>query len=157
MSYRIGNTLIDPGDEWEGFQCIDHVLLTHAHFDHIYGINRVIELNPKVKIYTNDYSKTMLLDSKKNLSLYYEKPFIIGNTSSLSIVKNNEKIELDTHSFAKAVFTLGHNPSCITWMIGDYLFTGNSYISGIKTVTNLPGGNKRLADTSLQLIFFNAE
>ena len=36
--------------------------------------------------------------------------------------------------------------------MGEYLFTGDSYISGIKVVTNLPGGNKELAAQSLEKI-----
>lgn len=152
VSYRIGNTLIDPGDEWEGFQDVNIVLLTHAHFDHIYGINRVIELNPEVRIYTNDYGKEMLMDSKKNLSRYHQLPFVIKKDAIIRIVENNESIELENHILAKAIFTPGHNPSCITWIIGDCLFTGDSYIPGIKTVTNLPGGNKIQALCSEKLI-----
>lgn len=46
MSYRVNDALIDARDQWDGFYNISVVLLTHAHFDHIYGPNRVIELNP---------------------------------------------------------------------------------------------------------------
>ena len=44
--------------------------------------------------------------------------------------------------------TPGHNPGCITWAIGDAVFTGDAYIPGIKTVTNLPGADKALAAQS---------
>ena len=76
-SYRIGSILIDPGDEWEGFENVDAVLLTHAHFDHIYGLNRVVELNPGVKIFTNTAGQEALLNDRLNMSRYHETPFVL--------------------------------------------------------------------------------
>ena len=52
----------------------------------------------------------------------------------------------------KVIATPGHNPSCLTFQIGDYLFTGDSYIPDVKVVTNLPGGNKKQAQESLSMI-----
>lgn len=153
VSYRVGNKILfDPGNEWEGFYDIDVVLLTHAHFDHIYGLNRVIELNPDVKICTNEYGREMLLNARKNLSFYHESPFVISNSSCIKTVEDGEEISFGNEMTAKAIFTPGHNPSCITWLIGDAIFSGDSYIPGIKTVTNLPAGNKKHAEESLNLI-----
>lgn len=152
MSYRIGNCLIDPGDEWEGFHDLSTVLLTHGHFDHIYGLNRVIELNQDVRIYTNDDGREMLCNAKKNLSLYNETPFVISDNFHIIIIDHDAEIDLGIGLKAKAIFTTGHNPSCITWVIGDAVFTGDSFISRIKTVTNLPGGNKKEAEQSIKLI-----
>lgn len=152
LSYRFGLVLFDPGDEWEGFHDVSIVFLTHAHFDHIYGLNRVIELNPNVRIYTNESGREMLLNSRKNLSLYHESLFVISATSHIVTVEDDEEIEIGDGLTAKAIFTPGHNPSCITWLIGDSLFTGDSYIPRLKTVTNLPGGNKKYAEQSIELI-----
>jgi len=48
--------------------------------------------------------------------------------------------------------TPGHNPSCLTFRIGDALFTGDAFIPGIPTVTRLPGGNRRQAKESVSRI-----
>lgn len=53
---------------------------------------------------------------------------------------------------AKVYETPGHNGSCLTYEVNEFLFTGDSYIPGIKVVTNLPGGNKELAAQSLKRI-----
>ena len=151
-SYTVLNTVIDPGDEWAGFYYVGTVLLTHAHFDHIYGLNRVIELNPNVRIYTNESGREMLLNARKNLSFYHETPFVISDPSHIVTVKDGDEIVVGKGLIAKAIFTPGHNPSCITWQIDNCLFTGDSYIPGLKTVTNLPGGNKGQAEESLALI-----
>ena len=152
ISYRFGSVLCDPGDEWEGFHNVSAVLLTHAHFDHIYGLNRVIELNPAVKVYTNETGRDILMNARKNLSFYHETPFVISNPSQIVIIEEGVEISIGKVVTAKAFFTPGHNPSCITWLINDSLFTGDSFIPGIKTVTNLPGGNKYQAEESLALI-----
>ena len=131
---------------------ISGVLLTHAHFDHIYGLNEIIALFPTTKVYTNEFGKRMLLNEKMNLSKYHDSPFIFKYEEKIINVDNEEEINIGDDLTARAYFTLGHNPSCITWVIGDAVFTGDAYIPGVKTVTNLPGSNKLLAHQSELLI-----
>lgn len=145
ISYRVGSTLLDPGDEWEGFENVEAVLLTHAHFDHIYGLNRVVELNPCVKVFTNSAGKEMLLNSKKNLSFYLELPFVFNYPNNIIVIEDGAEVFALDEIIAKAIHTPGHNPSCITWLIGNNLFTGDSYIPGIQVVTNLPNASKQQA------------
>lgn len=152
VSYRIYNLLVDPGDEWEGFKDVEAVLLTHAHFDHIYGLNRLLELNPEATVYTNEAGREMLLNAKKNLSQYHETPFVFEYADRIVVVNDDDEVGLGDDIKAKAVFTPGHSPNCITWIVGDKLFTGDSYIPGVKTVTNLPGCDKTLAKESERLI-----
>lgn len=152
VSYRSEKILVDPGDWWKGFEGVSAVLLTHAHFDHIYGLNRVMEVSPGARVYTNEAGKAMLLNAKKNMSHYNETPFVFEYPDSIRIVEDGEEILLDDGLTAKAVFTPGHNPSCITWVIEDMVFTGDSLIPGVKTVTNLPGGNRTQALESESLI-----
>lgn len=152
MSYAFAGILLDPGDEWQGFESVSKVLLTHAHFDHIYGLNRVLKFSPDAKVFTNEYGKEMLLNSRKNLSFYHETPFVFEYPESIVIVNDHDEIDFGKGMRAKALFTPGHNPSCITWIIGDVIFTGDSYIPGINTVSNLPKGNKVQAIKSENLI-----
>ncbi len=152
VSYSFDSVIVDPSYEWSNFSDVKYILLTHVHFDHISGINIVIELNPNVRIYTNESGREMLLNAKKNLSFYHETPFIISDPSRIVTVKDREEISIAEGMTAKAIFTPGHNPSCITWLIGECLFTGDAYIPGVKTVTNLPDGNKMQAEASLELI-----
>lgn len=152
VSYRIGNCLIDPGDEWEGFYDVNAVLLTHAHFDHIYGLNRVIELNPNARIYTNESGREMLLNARKNLSFYHETPFSVSNQAHIVTVNDSEDIEIEEKFKVRAVFTPGHNPSCITWIIDNLILTGDSFIPGYKVITKLPEGDKLQSLVSMKII-----
>lgn len=151
-SYLVdGKVLVDCGDLVPDYAVVEAVLLTHAHFDHIYGLNELLSKNPELKVYTNEEGKTMLLDSKKNLSKYHDKPFVFMFPGQIVIVNDGDVVDVCGLK-AKAVYTPGHNKSCITWVIGDEIFTGDSYIPGVKTITNLPGGNKQQALQSETLI-----
>lgn len=152
MSYYVDGYLVDAGDVWDGFYNVSKVLLTHAHFDHIYGLNEVMARNPEAKVYTNEHGRLMLLDAKKNMSYYHETPFVFEYPNRIEIVNDGDEIDMGEDTIAKAVFTPGHNPSCITWIVGERVFSGDSYIPGLKTVTNLPGGDRRQASESENLI-----
>lgn len=149
--------IIDIGDIDKILNCIKKkyepkgILLTHTHFDHIYGIKDFHGYYPGCKIYTSEYGKDALKDSKKNLSFYHEQP-IEYLEDNILIIKNGDRIELSSNTFLNIMETPGHCPSCLTYYTNDYIFTGDSYIPGIKVVTNLPKGNKIQAQESVEKI-----
>lgn len=151
ITYFVGHAVVDPGDtqEWSG---IDKVLLTHTHFDHIYGLNTLWEVNREIKVYTNFSGRKALLDPKLNLSKYQGDPFIFDHPENIIVVEDMEIVDINKELKAQAVFTPGHNDSCITWIVGNLLFTGDAYIPGIKVVTNLPGADKEKAARSIDRI-----
>ena len=53
--------------------------------------------------------------------------------------------------------TPGHNPGCLTMVMGDVIFTGDAYIPGVGANTKLPKADKELAKHSLERIFKLAE
>ena len=48
----------------------DYVILTHEHFDHIWGVNALVEFADPL-IIASQYCANMVKDEKKNLSLFY--------------------------------------------------------------------------------------
>lgn len=68
------------------------------------------------------------------------------------ICHEGDEINLYPDVSARVYETPGHHPSCLTFEVGYYLFTGDAFIPGIKVVTNLPGGNKQLAEVSKERI-----
>ena len=127
------------------------VLLTHAHFDHIYGLLKLIGYYPNCRIYTNESGRGTLADAKQNMSLYHEMPLSV-NVPQVTICGDGDEIDLFRNITAKVYETPGHHPSCITFMVGEYLFTGDSFIPGCNVVTNLPNGNKKQSMDSLNKI-----
>lgn len=152
-SYLIEKTiLVDVGDYKSEYDNVGIVLLTHAHFDHIYGLNELLKLSPNALVYTNEAGRKMLLDARKNLSFYHETPFVFEYPNRIVVVADGDEVAIGSGLIAKAVFTPGHNLSCITWVVGDAVFSGDSLIPGVKTVANLPGGNRSQAVKSEEII-----
>lgn len=156
--------LIDCGDvepilawlEKNRKNSVQGVLLTHIHFDHIYGLNVLLEHFPDCLIYTNAIGEEALQDSKRNMSRYHHHDFQLDKLENVMLLKGGELLIADDTS-AISVETPGHSNTCITWMIDNMLFTGDAYIPGLKVVTKLPTGNKVQAEDSLNKILKLAE
>ena len=132
------------------------VLLTHVHYDHIYGLSRLREIFPEVKVYTNEIGRVALGSEKQNYSKYHNDP-IVYESENIVVCEEGDEIELFDGVTAKVHETPGHSDSCLSYEVGDYLFTGDAYIPGVKVVTTLKGGDKKLAARSVERILELAE
>ena len=138
--------LIDIGDfDKIMFELPDNVeivgvFITHYHHDHIFGINDLIQAFPHCNVYISENGIEGLYSDKVNLS-YYNDDSIIFKGSDVTILKDEERVLLFDDCFLQAIYTPGHNWSCITFKVNSYLFTGDSFIPNTKVVTKLKGGN----------------
>ena len=130
---------------------IKSVLLTHTHFDHIYGINELYRRFPESIVYTSEYGKEALYSAKKNFSFYHECP-IVFEGSNIEILHEGDEIEIGYEDKLKVMETPGHCLSCLTYYNDDMIFTGDSYIPNVKIVSKLPKGDKKMAVNSLEKI-----
>lgn len=123
------------------------VFLTHAHYDHIYGLNELLVRFPEVKIFTNTEGKKALYDTKLNFSKYHSEiqPFVYHGQGNVELLEDDMVLELFSGEPLRVIFTPGHDESCISYVIGKNVFTGDSYLPGIKTVMNFPRSNRALA------------
>jgi glyoxylase-like metal-dependent hydrolase (beta-lactamase superfamily II) len=131
------------------------VFITHGHHDHIFGINVLKKAYPDCVVYASEECARMLASSKLNLSMYLETP--MEYKGEVTILHDGDMVKLFEGINLTAIATPGHNPSCLCFIVDDYLFTGDSYIPGVKVVTNLPGGSKRQAQESVEKILELAE
>lgn len=128
------------------------VFLTHGHHDHIMGINALKAAYPECVVYASEECQKMLASAKANLSYYVETASKIEYKGEVALLHDGDSIELFKGIHLDVIATPGHHPSCLSYLVGDFLFTGDSYIPGVKVVTNLPKGNKRQAEESVARI-----
>ncbi|VFB15469.1 hydroxyacylglutathione hydrolase [Bacteroides heparinolyticus] len=72
-----GVWIVDLGDTDRLADCLAEnmvlrgILLTHTHYDHIYGINDALRLFPDIRIITTEFGKQALCSPKLNYSRYH--------------------------------------------------------------------------------------
>lgn len=131
---------------------VEGVLLTHGHFDHIYGLPSLLEHYPACKVYTTEFCKKSLASDKLNMSRYHEMP-ISYEGDNVVVVHEGESMSLfEGESMMEFFETPGHNPGCLTMVLDDKIFTGDAYIPGVGVNTQLPYANKEQAQQSLERI-----
>lgn len=129
------------------------VVLTHSHFDHICGLNRIRELKPGLKVYATEQCSYNIGNKYKNMSasanafmtFYNEAPFegfIEPFVCQPADVIFNGRLNFKWHDHIIEVISFyGHsNDSLIAVIDSIYMFSGDS-ILGIPTVTRFPGGS----------------
>lgn len=133
---------------------VEGVLLTHTHFDHIYGLNNLLKVYPSIRIITNAEGAKSLLSPKLNFSKYHQdaEDFIVSKPGNVEIVSDgvlnccSSEFDIEVHS------TPGHDISCLTYKIGKYVFSGDSFIPGVTTRATLPRSEKSKVKASESFI-----
>ena len=149
--------LIDIGDfnpiisQLKEDAMIKGVFLTHTHYDHIYGIRELVKAYPDCIVYTSSFGQEALASNKKNFSRYHNDPIVFTNTN-LQVLKERDKVHLFPNIELETYETSGHDKRCLTYKIGKSIFSGDSFIPGLKVITSFPYSNKIEASTSVQRI-----
>lgn len=148
--------LVDVGDiepilEAIGGRQVKGVFLTHTHYDHIYGINRLVERFPECIVYTSKHGKEGLFSDKLNFSRYHDDS-ILFQGKHIEVLEEGDEVSLFPYVVLKAMYTPGHDWSCMSYYTDDVIFTGDSYIPNIKVITSFPKSNKTEAQVSLDRI-----
>ncbi|MBX7232490.1 MAG: MBL fold metallo-hydrolase [Bdellovibrionales bacterium] len=98
-------------------------LETHAHADHLSGAQELKKRFPQIKIAIGSKITEVQMTFKKVFNL---PDFFVPNGSQFDLL-------LDENSFIhagsieiKVISTPGHTPACISYWIGDALFTGDA-------------------------------
>ena len=156
--------IIDPGTE----DCADlidflkekklspsYIILTHEHFDHIWGVNKLRnEFN--CQLICSDECNRNIIDKKRNLSVFYNQQSFQTDLADISIESINYQLHWEGFSF-KFLKTPGHSKGSISIFVEDNFFCGDLIIKNVETVTKLPGGNNEELKRSLDFIFNNTD
>lgn len=150
--------LVDAGDAdcikaWinEHGKTIKGIFVTHSHYDHIYGLNDILSHAHDFNVYISLNGKMGLYSDRLNFSRYHYKSFVYKGDNVI-VMEDRQRIEIFEDVDVVAFKTVGHDISCLSYRIGDILFTGDSYIPGIKVVTTFPNSDKIEAEKSVDFI-----
>ena len=112
---------------------IDFILQTHTHFDHVLGLEYYKNLY-NVDVFASSESRDIANDKHYNLAYEYDDLNVpIDNFLTDKEVITDFKI--------KALKTPGHSLDSISYLIGDYLFSGDTLFKGSIGRTDFPGGD----------------
>ena len=141
-----GTSYENDNENWLLGSRVEGVLLTHTHSDHIYGLNRLLELFPDLRIVTNEYGVKALHDPRLNISAYHQEyeDFVLKPSAVVDIVREGSVIEV-LGTEVRIYETPGHDPSCLCFEIGGMLFTGDAHIPGVKVFAGFPRSDKKQA------------
>ena len=135
----MGSTIIVSEALKNNYQ-ITHIWCTHAHFDHISGIDEVLNAlpsNPSIFLHENDLSLWQQNGGAKLFNFPFET-----KTSPTHLLKNDETLQLGN---LKIYFyhTPGHTAGHVIYHIKeeDVVFSGDLIFRMSVGRTDLPGGN----------------
>lgn len=152
--------IVDPGDaqqilDWmtaHNKNSVAGILLTHSHFDHFYGANDILLRYPSCPIYiANEYGRDGLFDSRQNGSRYSELGSVTLSVDT-DIVYYGEDFLLWNGEVMKVIPTPGHSDDSVCLLVGNMLFSGDTLIKDIRTVTKLKGGSVEKLEESMKVI-----
>lgn len=116
------------------------IFLTHAHVDHMAGMNALRKHFPKAELYMSQGDASYLRDTAKNLS--YEFPTHVLVDDPEHWVKGGDTIETCGLTF-HVIDTPGHTPGGLSFYEKEekIVFTGDSLFQGSIGRTDFPGGS----------------
>lgn len=130
---------------------VKSILITHYHYDHIYYIQKFIDRFPNVIFYGSQKTLKGLFNSKRNLSFYYNDPIEIKRIN-YEILGDGQQVPIFRDTILQAIETEGHCEGSLTYLIDNFVFTGDALIPNIPTVTKLKTGDKLKAKVSIEKI-----
>jgi len=123
------------------------ILLTHSHFDHIYGVTR-LQKDLGIPVYMDPADKYILeVQNEQVRAINLEVP---DTTFTTTDVKDGDIITVGELSF-KAISTPGHTPGGVCWYDEEdkVIISGDTLFAGCIGRTDLPGGDYEALITSI--------
>ena len=121
-----------------GITKLQYILLTHGHFDHILGVNGLLEEFPSAKVVISEEDQICL---KSSACALLDGPVLEEHPiRSDIIVKDQDVIQFGSKQF-KVITTPGHTPGSVCYIIDNSMFSGDTLFCRTCGRTDLFRGN----------------
>lgn len=155
-----GIYLVDCGDAQPVFDYLNThhkeilgILLTHCHYDHIYGLNEILGRAPNIQIFASERTLQGLEDVDMNMSYLYTDEDYLVSLNSAQKISTADKVNFQVFGkTVKCIATPGHDLDCTTFVVGDLIFTGDSYNPDSPVYTKWENSNVEEAKISESFI-----
>ena len=149
--------VIDPGDEIDEILGavrdhdvhVQHILLTHAHLDHVSGVDTAKEaLDAPVYLHKDDlflYERVVQQGDMFGFKVRPQPP--------IDVFYDMTPIRFGDHE-VRVHHTPGHCPGGVCLQVDDHLFVGDTLFAGSVGRTDLPGGNFDVLMRSITGVLF---
>ncbi|WP_027085667.1 MBL fold metallo-hydrolase [Cohnella panacarvi] len=137
--------VIDPGTADEALMRqldglkVEAILLTHAHFDHFGGVE-ALRKRYDCPVYLHDLEKDWLWDTDRNLSLNWPNVPEITASPPDYLLEDGQSLGLIGETF-HVLHTPGHSPGSVSFLVGDFLFSGDALFRRSIGATGMPGAD----------------
>jgi glyoxylase-like metal-dependent hydrolase (beta-lactamase superfamily II) len=148
--------VVDPGDADVGpvelivnrlGVLVPYIILTHEHFDHVAGANRMRErLGSKLVCSASAAKRAM--SPQGNMSRYWGEGDIVAGPPDVTCEQAAWTLDW-SGVIIRMLSTPGHTPGSICISIGNCLFSGDTLLDNARTPTNLPDGSAHALEQSV--------
>jgi glyoxylase-like metal-dependent hydrolase (beta-lactamase superfamily II) len=124
-----------------------YIVLTHEHFDHCWGVNDLVE-KYHIPIVCSALCAECIKYEKRNCSVFYDNNESFVITGEAITVESLNYLLPFAGTALRFIPTPGHTNASVCFTVGQNLFTGDTLIKDLRTVTKLPTGSAaKLKDT----------
>lgn len=115
---------------------LDAICLTHAHFDHIAGIESIIQKYP-VNVYVHPKEFDFFMDTNLNVSKAFMQPLSVS-CQKKALIEGKQKI--GSFDF-EIIYTPGHSIGSVVFLYEDIMFSGDTLFMGSIGRTDMVTGS----------------